>query len=264
MSRVIIESGDARLSALIEGDEGKPWLLVSNSLGADLHMWDDQMPLLTRTHRVIRYDTRGHGQSSAPEGPYSFDMLVADMIAVLDHIGAHRADVMGLSLGGMTALGLALAHSARVGWMIVCDARADNPPPFIAGWDERIAAIRTGGMESVVEGTLARWFSRNCPQETRKRATAMIRATSATGYIGCAHALKQLNYLKDLGKIMSPVLYVVGAEDMGAPRDVMAAMAAATPNSDFVSLPGLAHVPNMEDPAAFEAVVRPWLAQAAR
>lgn len=264
MSRDIVESGQARLSVLIEGEAGKPWLLLSNSLGADLHMWDDQMPLLARTHRVIRYDTRGHGQSSAPEGPWSLEMLVADMTAVLDHAGAQRADVMGLSMGGMTALGLALAHPDRVGRMIVCDARADNPPTFVASWDDRITAVRAGGMESVVDGTLARWFSANCPKGPRDRAAAMLRATSEAGYIGCAQALKGLDYLKDLGKITAPVLYIVGAEDMGVPRDVMAAMAAATPNADFVALPGLAHVPNMEDPAAFDAVVGPWLARVAQ
>jgi len=262
MSRAGVSSGDALLSVLIEGEAGKPWLVLSNSLGADLHMWDEQMPLLTRTHRVIRYDTRGHGQSSAPEGAYSFDMLVGDMVAVLDHAGAESADVMGLSLGGMTALGLALGHPGRVGRMVVCDARADNPSPFVASWDDRIAAIRAGGMEAVVEGTLARWFSPDAPQPVRARAAAMIRATSAAGYIGCARALQGLSYFTKLGNITAPVLYLVGAEDMGAPKDVMAAMAAATPGAQFVALPGLAHVPNMEAPDAFNAAIGPWLARA--
>lgn len=262
MSRENVKSGDATLSVLIEGEAGKPWLLLSNSLAADLHMWDDQMPLLTRTHRVIRYDTRGHGQSSAPQGPYSFDMLVGDMVAVLDHAGSDKADVMGLSLGGMTALGLALAHPGRVGRMIVCDARADNPPPFVASWDDRIAAIQAGGMEAVVEGTLARWFSPDAPQSPRDRAAAMIRATSVTGYIGCARALQGLSYFKDLGNITAPVLYLAGAEDMGAPKDVMQAMADATPGATFVALPGLAHVPNMEAPAVFDAAIALWLSRA--
>lgn len=263
MSRVEVASGNARLSVLVEGDAGKPWLLVSNSLATDLSMWDAQMPLLLETHRVIRYDTRGHGESNAPEGPYSFDMLVADMAAILDHVGAERTDVMGLSLGGMTALGLGLKHPQRVGRMIVCDARADNPPPFVASWDERITAIEKGGTAAIAEGTLGRWFTPACDAQIRDKARRMILATSKAGYIGCARALQGLDYLKDLPDMRPPVLYVVGAEDQGAPKDVMAAMAGATPRSEFVALPGLAHIPNMEGPDAFAKAVAPWLAAAA-
>lgn len=259
MTRTNVRSGDAMLSARIDGAAGKPWLLLSNSLGADLSMWDDQIADLTRTHQVIRYDTRGHGQSSAPEGPYDFAMLVADMVAVLDHVGAARADVMGLSLGGMTTLGLGLGHKERVGRIVVCDARADNPAPFVAGWDDRIAAITAGGMAAIVPGTLDRWFTDGCPETVRARAEAMMLATSVVGYTGCARALQGLNYLPDLPGMARSVLYVVGAEDLAAPEATMATMAQATPGARLVVLPGLAHVPNMEDPAAFASAVIPWL-----
>lgn len=260
MTRSRVQSGGAALSVRVDGDgAGKPWLLLSNSLAADLTMWDDQIALLTRTHRVVRYDTRGHGQSTATEGAYTFPMLVADMAAVLDHVGADRADVMGLSLGGMTALGLGLTHPERVRRMVVCDARADNPPPFVQSWDDRIAAIRAGGMEAVVAGTLDRWFTPACPQAARDRAAAMIRATSPAGYIGCAGALKTLDYLRHLPEMRPPVLYVGGEQDMGAPVAAMAAMAEATPDAQHIILSGLAHIPNMEDPAAFAAALSDWL-----
>ena len=256
MTRLRVPSGGITLSARLDGAEGKPWLLLANSLAADLTMWDD---LLTRTHRVIRYDTRGHGHSDAPGGAYDFPMLVGDMVAVLDHVGARQADVMGLSLGGMTALGLGLAHPGRVRRLVVCDARADAPAPFVSGWDDRIAAITAGGMQAIVDGTLARWFTAACPAAVRDRAAAMILATPPAGYIGCAQALKSLDYLKDLGRMQPPVLYVCGAEDMGAPKEAMAAMAAATPDASLTVLPGLAHVPNMEDPAAFGTALAGWL-----
>lgn len=260
MSRQGVGSAGAELSVRVDGnDAGKPWLLLSNSLAADLTMWDDQIALFTRTHRVVRYDTRGHGGSSATEGDYSFPILVADMVAVLDHVGAERADVIGLSLGGMTALGLGLAHPERVRRMVVCDARADAPPPFVQSWDDRIAAIRAGGMEAVVSGTLERWFTPACGQGVKDRAAGMIRATSTTGYIGCAGALKTLDYLRHLGGMSVPVLYLGGELDMGAPVAAMAAMAAATPGARHVILPGLAHVPNMEDPQAFGAALAGWL-----
>jgi len=222
-------------------------------------MWDAQLPLLTRTHRVVRYDTRGHGQSSAPEGPYSFDILVGDMLAVLDHVGAPKADVLGLSLGGMTALGLGLRYPERVGRMIVCSARADNPPPFVTSWDERISAIEKNGMEAIVDGTLARWFTEACPPAPREKARKMILATSVTGFTGCARALQKLHYLKFLPEMTVPVRYLVGSEDMGAPKDTMAAMAEATPNSEFTILPRLAHIINMQDPEMFDQAVAPWL-----
>ncbi len=259
MTRETVASGEARLSIRIDGSAGKPWLLLSNSLAADLSMWDDQIAALTKTHRVIRYDTRGHGESSVPPGPYSFELLVGDMVAILDHVGAESADIMGLSLGGMTALGLGLAHPERVRRMIVCDARADAPPPFVQGWDDRIAAIRAGGLAAITEGTLDRWFTADCPPEARDRARAMILSTPPEGWIGCAEALKRLDYLKDLGTMQPPVLYIVGEEDMGAPKEAMAAMHEATPRSGFKVLPGLAHVPNMENPERFLSAIRDCL-----
>ena len=262
MTRFTVDAGGVALSARVDGEEGKPWMLLSNSLAADLTMWDDQIALLTRTHRVLRYDTRGHGQSGAPVGPYSFDYLVADMVALLDNVGAVRADVMGLSLGGMTALGLGLTHPGRVGRMVVCDARADAPPPFVQSWDDRIATIRAGGMAAVVEGTLARWFTPAADPAVPERARAMILATSPIGYEGCAGALKRLDYLRHLGGMTVPVHYIVGAEDMGAPPAAMRAMAEATPGASFAEIPGTAHVPNMENPAAFAAALGDFLGPA--
>jgi 3-oxoadipate enol-lactonase len=260
MSRFTVPSGAAVLSAQVDGQEGKPWLLLSNSLATNLTMWDDQIEVLTRTHRVLRYDTRGHGQSSAPAGPYDFPMLVGDMVALLDHVGADRADVMGLSLGGMTALGLGLSNPDRVRRMVVCDARADNPPPFVTSWDDRIAAVIAGGLEAIREGTLSRWFSPACPAEVRDRAGQMILATPVAGYIASARALQGLDYLRHLGELPVPVLYVVGAEDMAAPPTAMQGMADATPGARLVTLPGLAHIPNMERPDLFNQAVGPWLA----
>ncbi len=119
----------ASLFTRVDGAERSdaPWIVLSNSLAADHTMWDPQIPALTARYRVLRYDTRGHGASDAPEGPYDFDMLVADVIAVMDHHGVERATFMGLSLGGMTGLGLALAHPQRLSRLVCCDARADAP-----------------------------------------------------------------------------------------------------------------------------------------
>jgi 3-oxoadipate enol-lactonase len=259
MTRFAVPVAGATLSVQVDGAAGKPWLLLSNSLASDLTMWDDQLDLFKRSHRVVRYDTRGHGHSTASGGAYDFDLLVADMLAVLDHVGAEQADMIGLSLGGMTALGLGLKHPGRLRRMVVCDARADNPPPFVQGWIDRIAVVQAKGTDALVEGTLARWFTPACGDEPKTRAAAMIRTTSAAGYIGCAGALMGLDYLRHLGSMRPPVQYLVGAEDVGAPKEAMAAMAAATPGAGLIVLDGLAHIPNMEGPDAFNAALAGWL-----
>jgi len=118
-----------------------------------------QMKTLVKHYRVLRYDTRGHGQSDVPAAPYSFDDLVGDAVALLDHYQIERATFMGLSLGGMTGLGIALAHPGRLEALVCCDARADAPPQFVQGWNERINAVRGGGLASILPATVERWLS---------------------------------------------------------------------------------------------------------
>ncbi|ADH87563.1 alpha/beta hydrolase fold protein [Ancylobacter novellus DSM 506] len=258
----IVVSRDAELAVRVDGADHLPWIVLSNSLAADLTMWDDQIPFLTRSYRVLRYDTRGHGRSSAPNGPYSFDMLVADFIAVMDRFDVRQADVLGLSMGGMTALGVGLAYPERVNRLICADARADAPPPFVAGWDQRIAAVAAGGMGAVLAGTMERWFTAQTRQERPEivdRAARMVLDTSPVGYAGCAEALKGLDYLRHLPRLEPETLYIVGAEDGGAPPDAMRAMAAATPGAQFEILPRVAHISNMEDVAGFNARVAEFL-----
>ncbi len=259
----MIDRGDFSLVARRSNDlPGNPVILLSNSLGASQVMWAPQLALLEQRYSVIIYDTRGHGASDAPEGPYSFADLVDDAAAVLDHYGVEQADFMGLSLGGMTGLGLALEYPERVGKLVCCDARADAPAGFVTGWDDRIAAIDAGGVEAILNGTMERWFTetfRTHAPDMLARMHAMFLETSATGYKGCAAALKQLDYLKDLGKLRLPVLYVVGTEDAGAPPDVMRAMCEATPGAKFAEVPDAAHIANVDNPAGFNAAISDFL-----
>jgi 3-oxoadipate enol-lactonase len=247
-------------------DEGptrdSPVLLLSNSLAADHTMWDPQIPLLTSRYKVVRYDTRGHGQSAAPAGDYDFAMLVDDARTVLDHVSTGRASFMGLSLGGMTGLGFALTHPERLDRLVVCDARADAPAPFVKSWDDRLAAIDSGGLAAILAGTLERWLVpafRTARPDVVARVEAMILATSPVGYRGCAAALKRLDYAKDLGRIKTPTLYVVGAEDAGAPSAVMRAMADATPGATFALIDHAAHLPNLDNEAGFATAISSFL-----
>lgn len=217
-----MRSNGVDLATWVDGEEGRPWIVLSNGLATTADAWNDQVETLTKTHRVLRYDTRGHGRSSAPAGPYSFKDLTGDVVGLMDHFGIEQADIMGLSMGGMTMLGVAIEHGARVRRVICCDGRADAVPPFIASWDARIEAIRTaGGMQGVADFSLDRWFTptfRDSNPAAIEAARAMIMATSPEGYIACAQALKALDYKRSLGDITAPALFVVGAQDQGAPR----------------------------------------------
>lgn len=261
-ARETVRRGDVTLSALATGRADGPALLLSNSLGAGLGMWAPQRAAFEAHYRVIGYDTRGHGHSSAPDGPYSFDDLVADAIAVLDHFGVAQADYIGLSLGGMTGLGLGLNHPDRFGKIVCACARADAPPPFVQSWDDRVAAIEAGGMAAIWPGTLDRWLTPDviaAEPALVDQLAADFTATSVKGYAGCAGALKGLDYKRHLTKMPVPVLYVAGAKDMGAPAAEMNAMWVATVGSDYVEIPDCAHIANLNRPDAFTDAVRDFL-----
>lgn len=262
-ARVEVPREGFTLSALETGQgPGAPVVVLSNSLAAGLGSWAPQRALLESRYRVIGYDTRGHGQSGAPEGPYAFDDLVADVLAVMDHFGVERANYLGLSFGGMTGLGLALSHPERVEKLICAAARADNPAPFVKSWDDRLAAIEEGGLEKIWPGTLERWLTedyRAAHPEVVAELERDFLATSPTGYAGCAAALKSLSYLKYLGEMTVPTLYISGSEDMGAPAAAMEEMANATPGAKYVCIEGAAHFINRNAESAFNQAILDFL-----
>jgi 3-oxoadipate enol-lactonase len=247
----------------ISGPKGAPVLLLLNSLGATSAMWDPQLKMLQEHYRTITCDTRGHGRSPSPAAPYHFEDLVADAIRVLDTHGVDTATVMGLSLGGMTALGLGLTAPDRIERIICCAARADAPPPFVQNWVDRLAILEAGGIGKVWEGTVDKWLSAEIraahPGREAKLREAFL-ATTELGYRGCAEALKQLDYLKDLGSMTRPTLFVAGADDGAASPDTMRAMSAACPGSLFSEVPDAKHVVNVDRPDGFALAIAGFLA----
>lgn len=245
----------------VEGPEDAPWLIVSNSLATTHAMWDPQIAEFAKIRRVVRYDTRCHGRSSVPETDFGFDTLADDVVALMDSLGIPKADVMGLSMGGMTALAVAIHHPARIEKMICCDARADMPDTYKAMWDGNIAKVRqSGGTAPLAEPTIERWFTEpfrgnSANAETIDKVRAMILGTSAEGYIRSATCLQSLDLLKDLPTIASPSLFVVGDSDPAAPIPVMQEMADKTPGGTLAVIPEAAHLANVEQPAAFTAAV---------
>ena len=263
MTRLVSLASGVALNTAVDGaGEGKPWIVLSNSLGANLSMWDPQIALLTARYQVLRYDSRGHGQSETPAGPYTFEDLVGDVIGLMDALDIPKADFMGLSMGGMTGLGLALHHPDRISRVVCADGRADAPDPFRAMWDTRIAAVTEHGLQGILDGTLATWFTqdwRDANPDGEDRIKAMVLGNDPAGYIACCQALKGLDYLRHLHKVTIPLLYVGGSNDKGASPEVMRNMSVETPGSDFKELPDAAHIANINQPEAFNAAIQDFL-----
>jgi 3-oxoadipate enol-lactonase len=245
----------------VDGTDGAPWLIFSNSLATNLSMWDAQASELKQVYRVLRYDQRGHGGTEATNGRYTFELLIADAIALMDALAIKKAHFVGLSMGGATALGLAELHPDRLDRVIVCDSPCQSTPASTQQWEERIAIAEKQGMEALVEPTLARWFppevlEANPPHVDKVRR--MVRETPLKGFIGCAAALANHNYAAAVGSVSRPVLFMAGEKD-GVTPVAMRKLSTALPGSRYVELPGAGHISNMDQPRAFTEVLRDFL-----
>jgi len=229
-------------------------VMLSHSLGSNLHMWDPQMTALEARLRVLRYDTRGHGASDVPDAAYTLDQLVADAVALLDALGISKVNFVGLSMGGMIAQGLALAHAGRVDRLVLCDTSAFMPAEAQPMVQERIDTARKEGMPALVDATLARWFTAPYLQKLGP-GLEMIRSIFLTspvaGYIGCTEAIRRLNYIGDLPRIKHPTLIMVGKEDPGTPVAAAQAIHERISGSHLVVIPSASHLSNIEQAGLF-------------
>ena len=245
----------------VDGPEGAPWLVFSNSLATNLSMWDEQASELNQAYRVLRYDQRGHGSTDAPAGRYSFATLLDDAVALMDALGIKKAHFAGLSMGGATALGLAQKNPDRLDRVIVCDSPCQSTPTSSQQWEERIVVAEKQGMEALVEPTLARWF----PPEVIKanpthldKVRQMIRTTPVNGFVGCSAALGNHDYRPLMPKVKHPVLWMCGEKD-GHNAAAMKVMQDELPGSQYIVLPGAGHISNMDQPAMFTKALRDFL-----
>jgi 3-oxoadipate enol-lactonase len=244
----------------IDGREGAPWLIFSNSLITNLSMWDDQVAGLKNDYRILRYDQRGHGGTDAPAGKYSFDMLTQDVIGLMDALSIQRAHFCGISMGGMTALFLAQRHGDRFDKIIACDCGPASTPAGAQQWKERIDLAAEKGMEALVDITVNRWYP---PEFVATKAPVldkvrnMIRTTPYDGFAGCAYALSDYDLKPGLGGIKNPVLCMCGTKDAAYPGTK--AIAAAVPGATLVDLEGAGHISNTELPDKFTGAIRDFL-----
>ncbi|HEY2532761.1 MAG TPA: alpha/beta fold hydrolase [Xanthobacteraceae bacterium] len=256
-----IKANGITINYQIDGPEGAPWLVFSNSLATALAMWDEQAAALKDSFRLLRYDQRGHGGTEAPAGRYAFDTLLADALALLDALAIKKTHFAGLSMGGATALGLVERHPDRFDRIIVCDSPCQSTPQSSQQWEERIAIAQKQGIEALVEPTIARWFpagtvAQNPPHLDKVRA--MIRATPVSGFIGCAAALAAHDYAAAVAGVRQPILFMVGEKD-GVTPAAMRKLNEKLTGSRFVELPGAGHISNMDRPAEFSRAIREFL-----
>lgn len=235
--------------AVVQGPPDAPVLVLSNSLGATHEMWEPQVPGLARHFRVVRYDTRGHGSSPVVPGDATIDDLTDDLVALLDRLDVGRAHVAGLSLGGMTAVRLAVREPERVDRLAVLCSSAHTGNE--QAWRERAGTARTQGTGALAETVVGRWltpaFAEGHP-DLVERLRAMVTGTSDEGYAACCAAIAAMDQRADLGRITAPTLVVSGADDPALPPEHQEAIAGPIPGAELLTLSPAAHLANLEQP----------------
>lgn len=240
-----------------DGDAAKPALLLANSLGSDLRIWDDVAADLARDYYVIRYDLRGHGLSGAPAAPYSARELASDAVAVLDALHVSQAIAGGVSVGGLVAQALALHHGARVRGLVLSDTGARIATA--QAWEQRIEKVRADGIESLVAVTMERWFSAGYRQSHAAAVdgySLMLRQCSAEGYVGVCAALRDTDFRQAVSELRVPALILCGSADIATPPELGRELASLIAGARFELIDGAAHLPGVEQPGAVARVMR--------
>jgi 3-oxoadipate enol-lactonase len=254
------------LNYTFDGPATGPVVTLSNSLASNLAMWEPQLAVLTSRFRVLRYDTRGHGETEASPGPYTLETLADDTHALLQALGITRTHFIGLSMGGMIGQILALQHPTLLQSLTLCDTMSQVPAEARPLWDERIRTAQEQGMEPLVEPTLARWFTapfRAQRPEVVHKVRAMIRSTPVAGYAGCCHAIAALNLTDRLKAITAPTLIIVGEDDPATPVAASRLIHEQIKGSELVILTSASHLSNLEQPQAFNDALTAFLARVA-
>jgi len=254
-------AGDA-FNVLVEGDATKPTLIISDPLATNLHIWDRQMPALLEHFHVVRYDSRGHGESVADAGPYSIEGLGRDALAILDALGIEKAHWLGLSKGGMVGLWLLVHTPERIARAVLANTAAQVPGPDL--WNSRIRSARATGMDGVADVVAERWFTkgfRDSHAEAVASVLAMVRTTPLQGYLATCAALRDMDLREAMRTIEAPVLVIVGRYDPSTPPAMGAAIASAIKGARLVTLEA-SHISNIEDSENFARVVVDFLTDA--
>ncbi len=266
MADVMVKHDRLGFRCRLDGREGAPWLVFSNSLLTSLAMWDAQVAALRGSYRILRYDQRGHGGTDVPPASASIEQLAADAVVLLEHFGVERATFVGISMGAATTLCLAGRRNGRVARAVVADGQAKAPPSARAAWDERIALARSDGMAALAEATVRRWFRPTfvaAGPPVLASVRSMIAATPPDGFVACARALQCYDLSDVLPRIAIPVLLLAGADD-GAVPAAMRDMQPRIPGAQFREVAEAGHLPNLEQPEAFLTAITEFMIPARR
>jgi 3-oxoadipate enol-lactonase len=257
MARMQVGTGEFNI--VVEGADDAPAVLLSNSLGTNLHMWDDQAEALKTRFRVIRYDSRGHGGSVADEGPYSIEQLGRDALAILDALQVSKAHFVGLSMGGMVGMWLLTNAPERIGRAVLANTGAHMGSPDL--WNARIRTAKTDGMAALTASTMDRWFTRefqeSAPQVV-ERIAQMVRTTPAEGYAACCAAIRDMDQRESIRGIANPVLVIVGKSDPATPPTMGGLIADHIKGARILALDA-AHLSNIEASNAFNRALLSFL-----
>ncbi len=241
-----VEVEGARLNYRFDGPDDAPILLLSNSLGTDLAMWTPQIAEFARRFRVLRYDSRGHGASAVTQGPYSIERLGRDALGLLQGLGIQRANVCGLSLGGMVGMWLGTHAPARVAKLLLANTAARIAPPEL--WNTRIESVRKGGMNAIANGVLARWFTpafaERAPEEV-ERIRRMLTGANADGYCACCAAVRDMDQRETVAHVRAPTLVIAGTSDIATPPADGRFLAETIAGARYVEV-AAAHLSNIE------------------
>jgi 3-oxoadipate enol-lactonase len=257
----MIDANGCLLNVSVEGRDGGPTLMLSNSLGTTLQLWEPQMAALTRFFRVIRYDRRGHGKSGTPPGPYSIADFGKDALAILDDLNIARTHWCGLSIGGAVGQWLAANAPERIDRLVLADTTCHVADP--APWLARIKTVTEKGLDAIADETMVRWFTkefRDREPQTVSRIRAMLTSTPAAGYAACCAALADLDLRDALPRIKAQTLVIAGRYDASAPLQMAATIRAGIPGASLTILDA-AHISNVEAPYGFNEALTGFLTQ---
>lgn len=241
---------------VVTGPADAPVVVLSNSLGSTHTMWDAQADALAEHFRVVRYDTRGHGGSPVPTGPYDIDDLADDVVALLDSLDVEKAHFVGLSLGGMTGMRLAARNPERVRRLVVLCTGAKLEPA--SAWHDRASMVRAQGTGAVAEAVVQRWFTSpylDANPDVKASSEAVVAATPAEGYASCCEVIATMDLRPDLPTISAPTLAIAGADDPATPPPFLQAIADAVQDGRLTVVPQSAHLANAEQPATITPAI---------
>jgi 3-oxoadipate enol-lactonase len=236
----------------LDGPADAQVVVLSNSLGSALEMWEPQVAPLMERFRLLRYDHRGHDRSEVPPGPYTIGDLAGDVLELLDSLGLDRVSFCGLSMGGMIGMWLAAEAPVRIDRLVLASTSAHIPPPEL--WAERAATARGGGIGELADGAMERWFTpsfRAEQPETVARIREQVATTPAEGYAACCEAIRDWDFRDRLGTIGAPTLVIAAAHDPSTPPEHGEAIARAIPGARIEILADAAHLANVEQPETF-------------